>query len=127
MLNFPYDPNGDDLYMQLFLGLFQRQWLEEVLLPNTNNLIVGDPLTLEEFVWWIGMWMIMLTVDGASSWKDFWSTTPINMYEWAQFRFNGIMSRFRFDNIPAALLFIDPAKKPYQGDKFWEVYDMIDA
>ena len=48
-LIFPIDPTADDMYIHLFIGLFPREWLIDLLLSDTNEVIVGEPLLLREF------------------------------------------------------------------------------
>ena len=35
-----------------------------------------------EFIWWIGIWVLMSTVDGAD-WHSFWSTKNVNAFDGA--------------------------------------------
>ena len=63
-LNFPVDPTRNGYYVQLFEGLFPKQVLTVVIDKVNENMHGEDDLTYGEFLWWIGMWVLMLTVDG---------------------------------------------------------------
>ena len=47
-----------------FLCLFPRHFIENVLLAETNTHIKGKPLTLGEFIMWIGCWLYLATTKG---------------------------------------------------------------
>ena len=63
-LNFGIDTTADDIYVQLFEGLFPANVLD-VMVTEMNKNISGDPLTYSELLKWIGLWVLMLTVDGS--------------------------------------------------------------
>ena len=64
-ITFSVDPTKDNLYLQLFEGLFPTDYLETVLLKETNKSIEGEPVTYGELLRWIGLWIIMSTCDGS--------------------------------------------------------------
>ena len=43
-----------------------------------------DDLTYGEFLWWIGIWVLMSTVDGANH-HSFWSFKNVDPFEGASF------------------------------------------
>ena len=51
-----------------------------------------------EFIWWIGIWVLMSTVDGAD-WCLFWSTKNVNTFDHAPFRLTLFMSCRHFEKI----------------------------
>ena len=73
----------DDVNLQLFEGLFPKEYLENVVLMETNQHL-NDPLSYGELLHWIGLWVLMSTVDGSDR-QSFWSTKAINMYKGALF------------------------------------------
>jgi hypothetical protein len=71
-LLFHVDPKDEFLLLKIFEGLFPKAYLETVLIVETNKKLDGRPLTYGELLKWIGMWVIMSTVDGSSR-RSFWS------------------------------------------------------
>ena len=63
-LNFPLDKMEKDNFVQLFLGLFPNNVLKTII-SETNKTISGDPLSYGELLRWIGLWVLMSTVDGS--------------------------------------------------------------
>ena len=71
-------------YVQLFEGFFPKQLLHNVI-DIVNEKMDGDEeVVYGEFIWWIGIWVLMSTVDGAD-WHSFWSTKNVNAFEGAPF------------------------------------------
>ena len=123
-LNVPVDQNADDKNLQLFEILFPKKWMIEVVVPKTKEKL-DDPLTYSELLRWIGLWLLMSTVDGSDHWS-FWSTKNLNIFEGAPFRLNMFMTRNRFEKILNALTYTD-CDSPAFRDRFWEVRQMIGA
>ena len=96
-LNFGINTTADDIYVQLFEGLFPANLLDTMVTEMNKN-ISGDPLTYGELLKWIGLWVLMSTVDGSDR-QSFWSTHDINIFHGAPFHLTGFMSRNRFENI----------------------------
>ena len=121
-LNFGIDTTADDTYVQLFEGLFPANLLD-MMVTEMNKNISGGPLTYGELSKWIGLWVLMLTVDGSDR-RSFWSMHDIDIFHGAPFRLMGFMSRNRFENILNNLVYnsVDP---PVFRDRFWEVRWMI--
>ena len=63
-LHFPVDKTMDDVNLQLFEGLFPKEYLENMVLTETNQHL-NDPLSYGELLRWIGLWVLMSTVDGS--------------------------------------------------------------
>ena len=63
-LNFSVDPTTSQYFIQLFEGLFPKQLLQ-VIINKVNENLEGDSLTYGELLWWIGIWILVSTVDGA--------------------------------------------------------------
>ena len=83
-LNFPVDPTINGYYVQLFALT--------VVIDKVNKSMHGeDDLTYGEFLWWIGMWVLMLTVDGANG-CSFWSSKKFDPFEGAPFCLTAFMS-----------------------------------
>ena len=62
----------------------------EVVVPKTKEKL-DDPLTYGELLRWIGLWLLMSTVDGSDR-RSFWSTKNVNIFEGAPFRLNMFMT-----------------------------------
>ena len=90
-LNFGIDTTADDIYVQLFEGLFPANLLD-MMVTEMNKKISGDPLTYGELLKWIGLWVLMLTVDGSDEWS-FWPTHDIDIFLGAPFCLTGFMPR----------------------------------
>ena len=75
----PCHPTASDVYIQFFLGLFPREWLIDVVITHTNKVIIGEALSLGEFLLWIGLQLIISAVDGSSH-HEFWCTSPVDMF-----------------------------------------------
>ena len=119
---FNIDPTTDDIYLQLFEGLFPANFLDKMV-TEINKKISGDPVTYGELLKWIGMWVLMSTVDGSDR-RSFWSTRDIDIFEGAPFRLAAFMSRNRFENILNNLVYTS-ADPPAFRDPFWEVRWML--
>ena len=52
-----------DVYLQLFEHFFPKNFIETVMLPTINQQI-KDLATYAESLRWIGLWILMSTVDG---------------------------------------------------------------
>ena len=89
-LNVPVDQNADDKNLQLFEILFPKKWMIEVVVPKTREKL-DEPLTYGELLRWIGLWLLMSTVDGSDR-QSFWSTKNVNIFEGAPFRLNMFMT-----------------------------------
>ena len=69
-------------YIQLFEGFFPKQLLQTVI-DIVNEKMDGDKeVVYGEFIWWIGIWVLMSTVDGADQ-HSFWSTKNVNAPVWS--------------------------------------------
>ena len=90
--------------LQLFLAIFPEEYLEEVLIPDTNKGLIV-PMDIQEYIQWVGCWLYMACWVGIESRRDWWSTTTPSMAKDAPFRLNSIMSRNRFYSILGALCF----------------------
>ena len=96
----------------------------EVVLPRTREKL-DETLTHGELLRWIGLWLLMSTVDGSDC-QSFWSTKNVNIFEGAPFRLNMFMKRNRFEIILNALTYTDCDSLAFR-DHFWEVRKMIGA
>ena len=55
----------DDINLQLFEQLFPLKYIEDVILVKTNKVLDQQPVTYGELLDWIGLWVLILTVDGS--------------------------------------------------------------
>ena len=62
-LKFPCDPTTSSYYLHLFEGLFPKE-LVLLIIDKVNNNIDGEKVSYGEFLRWIGLWLLMSTVDG---------------------------------------------------------------
>ena len=119
------DPTEDNLYLQLFEGLFPTDYLETVLLEETNKSIEGEPVTYRELLCWIGLWIIMSTCDGSDR-CSFWSNKNPDIFEGCHFCLQQFMSRYRFEGILTAIKYTNNNPPAYK-DRFWEVHQLLES
>jgi hypothetical protein len=111
--------------LQLFELFFPMAYVREVLLVETNKILNGKELEYGEFLRWIGLWLLMSTIQGFQR-RDFWSVCSVDMYSTAPYRFNDIMSRNRFEDILSSLSYTNRDPPGYR-DPFWEVRQCIEC
>ena len=63
-LTHPVNTTRDDVNLQLFERLFSKKFMEEVMIPTMNQ-SMNNPVSYGEFLCWIGLWILMSTVDGS--------------------------------------------------------------
>jgi hypothetical protein len=116
---------GATLLTMLFLFLPQKL-MDDVIIVETNNKILGLPITFGELLRFLGLRLYMRTLSGF--WQiDYWSSKQISMYEGAPYyRFNDFMPCKRFEAIRLALSYTDKTPPAYIN-RFWEVRQMITA
>ena len=56
--------SGNDINLQLFDGLLPKDYLQQVVLVETNKKL-EESLTFGELLRWIGVWVLMSMVDGS--------------------------------------------------------------
>ena len=64
-LNFRVDPTRDDYFLQLFEGLFLMEVIQCIIDSVNDKLTSEQHLTHGEFLWWIGVWVLISTVNGS--------------------------------------------------------------
>lgn len=106
--------------LDIWLVMFPIDFLEEVVIPQTNKKIKGEKLTFGEFIRWIGMWELMSCFVGIPSRRDWWSTQTITVDGGAPFRLNTYMSRNRFENILNDLTYTDKPIPSYKDGFFFQ-------
>jgi hypothetical protein len=121
-INFP--SSFSPTLVDLFDLLFPKQFVIDVILVETNKKLKVT-LSYGEFQRWIGVWLLMATIQGPER-HDFWKQSEIDVHDGAPFRLNNIIARNRFDDILQALTLtnIDP---PTYTDRFHHVRQLIDA
>ena len=113
-------------YPAMFLLLFPRLFLEDVILLATNSNLTKK-MDLSEFLVFIGLWFILSYASpGNLNRAEFWSLKAPNREGGAPFRLNDLMSGRRFEEIIGALAFTD-LEPPSFKDKFWEIRQMVKA
>ena len=78
-----------------------------------------DDVTYGVFLQWIGIWVLMSTVDGVDH-QLFWLTKTVDAFENAPFRLTPFMSRSDFEKILNNLGYTKE-EAPEFHDCFWEV------
>ena len=119
------DTTRDDVNLQLFEWLFPCKYVEDVILTETNKVLDQQPVTYGELLHWIGLWVLISTVDGSDR-HSFWSSKSMNMYEGAPFRLGEYMTRTHFEEILSSLRYTDESP-PTLLDRFWEIRWLIVA
>jgi hypothetical protein len=99
-------------------------YIRNILLPETNKKIEGRPVTVGEFVLYIGLWLLIATVGAGPGRRQFWDKTDPSPFHGAPFRLNMYMSRTRFDDITKSLTFTNIDAPAYK-DKFHEVRQLL--
>ena len=110
--------------LQLFLVMFPEEYLEEVLIPETNKGL-SVPMDLQDYIQWVGCCLYMSCWVGIESRRDWWSTTTPSMAKGAPFRLNSIISCNWFDSILSDLRFTN-REVPYE-DGFLKLRQLEEA
>ena len=108
----------------MFETLFPKKWILETVIPSTNNQLGEEPLSYGELLRWIGLWILMLTVDGSDC-QSFWSNKNVNTFEGAPFWLNNFMTRNRFEKILNNTTYMN-CEPPAFHDHFWEIRQMVE-
>jgi hypothetical protein len=88
-LNFPRGVKPTRL--QLFELLFPRTFVQEIILPMINKEVkFGGPVEYWEFLRFVGLWLLLATIQGPSR-TDFWSTDRPSRFYGAPFRICSIV------------------------------------
>lgn len=110
----------------MFLILFPRNFMEQVILKETNKKLDKE-LKFGEFLWFIGLWLVIsYSSPGSLNRREFWASTKPRREGGAPFRLNDLMTGRRFEEIIAALSFTN-LQPPAFKDKFWEIRQMVKA
>ena len=113
---------------QLFEMFFFKDFILKVILPETNKCIQEDkhrPMTYGGFLRWLGLWFLMATITGPDR-TAFWSMGEVDCFVGAPMGLGHFMSKKRFEVILKALSFTS-CQPPAFRDRFWEVWEMLDA
>ena len=98
--------------LQLFELLFPKEYILEVILPETNKSLQGKDVSYGEFLRFLGIWFLMATLQGFQR-RDFWSSKTITVYDGAPYRFGSFMSRIRFEDILRNLKYTNEVPPAY--------------
>lgn len=121
--NFPVDTTQPN-HLQMFELLFPTKFIKDTMLPLLSAKVAPPP-TYCEFLTWLGLWLLMSTLQGPTR-RDYWSNTRVNIFCGAPFRLGEFMSRNRFEAILSAIRYTS-SPAPGHKDKFWEVRDLLKA
>ena len=113
------DPTCHGYYVQLFEGFFPKELLQIVIDIVNEKMNGEEEVVYGEFQQWIGIWVLMSTVDGTDR-HPFWSTKNVDAFDGAPFRITPFMSYRRFEKMLCNIGYTkeDP---PQRCDHFWEV------
>ena len=89
-----------------------------MILPSSNKKL-KQQLPYGEFLWWLGLWILMSTRDGSNR-LSFWSSKKIDMFDGSGIHLTELMSRNHFEAILSALSYVDH-DPPVLLDHFWDV------
>ena len=110
--------------LQVFELFFFKDFIQETLLSLINSCIEeGQEVTYGEFLLFLGLWLLMATIEGPTR-KQFFTTKTIDAFNGAPYRLNVYMSGNRLENILKVTTYTDDEPPPYQ-DKFHPVRLMI--
>ena len=109
--------------LQLFQLLFVKDFITNVILVETNKKLSENPVEYGEFLKWIGLWLLMATIQGPQR-RDFWSMAPVDPFDGAPFRLHDVMSRNCFEEILKNLQYTN-VRPPVRRDRFWEVQQLL--
>ena len=129
-VNHRWDEIAAKSEFELFRMTMPEQFIQDVVLPATN-VFLTDEMTMGEFYKWLGCHFFMACFQGIKDRNDWWSTAPIDMFSGAPFRLNEFMTKRRFLEITAAIVFTDvPPPTLAEGgfvDRFHDIRKLIDA
>ena len=110
--NYSHDAILGMSILQLILVIFLEDYIEEVLITETNK-GMSVPMDIQAFIQWVGCWLYIACWVGIESRWDWFSMMTPSMDKGTPFRLNHIMSRNRFDYIICALCFTN-SEVPYE-------------
>ena len=102
-----------------------KDYLKDVIVSNINKTIEGPRVTYGEYLRWLRLWFLMLTVIGPSR-DAFFSHCPCDEFSEAPLRLTQYMTKRRFERILKAVRY-SKSKPPKYKDRFWEVREMIES
>ena len=124
-LVYPVDTTRNDVNLQLFEHFFPRVFMEDVMIAETNKILDQHTLSYGELLCWIGLWVIISTVDGSGC-QSFWLMKKVNMYKGTPYRLSSYMTQRCFEEILSALRYTNRTPTQ-QRDQFWEICQLIEV
>jgi hypothetical protein len=117
----------DNKRMEWFLLFLPDNWMRTVLLAELNkNIMGGKEVEWPEFLRFIGLLLLMATVQVGCDRRSWFEDTEPSEFEGAPFRLQKYMSRSRFESILSALRYTSEPPPAYK-DKFHQVRQMLKA
>ena len=83
---------------QIIFTLNACNFLDKIIMVETYRTIKGPYLDFGEFLWVIGIWVLMKANPG-TNWTDYFSKNPIDIFSGCSIFFNQYMSRNCFESI----------------------------
>ena len=111
-----------------FRAFFPMDYMKAILLDINRKLPPSQHhIEYWEFLWWIGIWFLLATVDGHAR-KDFWDRETVDRrFAGAPFTVHDLMTMTRFNFITNKLYYtLDPPPTTYR-DKFHAIRALQDA
>jgi hypothetical protein len=109
-----------------FLKFLPVTYLQNVLIPATNQNLDGKPLDWPEFLRFIGLLLLMATVNTGCDRRSWFEDTEPSEFEGAPYRLNKYMSLYRFESILKSLRYTN-IPSPAFKDKFHDVRLLIQS
>jgi hypothetical protein len=97
-------------------GFLPANLIETAIIPETN-LLLNEPLKIDEFFNYLGLWFALSTCYFSGDSDMFWSSKETAFESGAPYQFHDFMSRNRFNGITQALRFTD-IPSPVFSDRF---------
>ena len=90
-----------------------------MILVKTNQVLDQQPVTYGELLHWIGLWVLIWTVDGSDHHLS-WLSKSVNICEGDPFRLGKYVSHTCFEEILSSIHYTDDSP-PTLLDHFWEI------
>ena len=115
-----YPPHIKPSLFNMFELFFFTSFVKDVIIPQTNTRLTANgihhELSYGEFLWWIGVWLLMSTLHGPDR-ATFWSLMDVDHFRGAPWRLNDLMSQKQFNTILCTIFYTNHDKPTYR-DKF---------
>jgi hypothetical protein len=116
-------------YLNIFIKFFPFAWLQNTLVAMTSAALErenGHPLTLGELLRYLGIRLLMATLQGwaSSEFLDYSGIARLQEVGSCPYNLWNYMTYKRFKHITSCLIFTS-AQPPTFHDKFWQIREMV--